>query len=409
MADTARYRLLETVRQYAAEKLGAAGEADAIRGRHRRHFVERILAVDLTGTGFFNPQWAQCTAIDNENYNAALASGHAASDIESATVILAGRGASWFWGAAVPTAVDSIDPEALTTADPSLHVAALSSLGFAGIQSGRWTVETAVPIFERAMAIAEERGTPADEGLACFALGYFALSRGDRRAARTWMERGIPCFADFPLAQCYAQHELGWIELTEGNAAAARQHFESMLTVLEMRSGSENPIAHVRAAVALCEAADGNVAQARSLARQALDESRQVPLAGVEVMALIRMSEVAALSGEPIGAELVEALHQLRRQGGLRWVAAALTMAAVAHEADGRPDTAARLLGGAGHVAEMLAEDPLPLAPLAALVMAMRHRIDAALGTAASAAAETAGGRLPVPALLDVALDGLAG
>jgi hypothetical protein len=161
--------------------------------------------------------------------------------------------------------------------------------------------------------------------------------------------------------------------------------------------------------VALCEAADGNVARARTLARQALDGSRQVPLAGVEVMALIRMSEVAALSGEPIGAELVEALHLLRRQGGLRWVTAALTMAAVAHEADGRPDTAARLLGGAGHVAEMLAEDPLPIAPLAAVVMAMRQRIEAALGTAAATAAETAGERLPVPALLDLALDGLAG
>ncbi|MCI0581480.1 MAG: AfsR/SARP family transcriptional regulator, partial [Chloroflexi bacterium] len=119
MADTARYRLLETVRQYAAEKLGAAGEADAIRGRHRRHFVGRILAADLTGTGFFNPQWAQHVAIDGENYNAALASGLVARDLEAATVILAGR-SSWFWGAAVPTAVDSVDPEALTAADPSL-------------------------------------------------------------------------------------------------------------------------------------------------------------------------------------------------------------------------------------------------------------------------------------------------
>ena len=72
MADTARYRLLETVRQYAAEKLGAAGEADAIRDRHRRHFVGRILAVDRDGTGFFDTQWAQHTAIDRENNNAAL-------------------------------------------------------------------------------------------------------------------------------------------------------------------------------------------------------------------------------------------------------------------------------------------------------------------------------------------------
>lgn len=49
MADTARYRLLETVRQYAAEKLGAAGETDAIQDLHRGHFVDRILR--RTGPG----------------------------------------------------------------------------------------------------------------------------------------------------------------------------------------------------------------------------------------------------------------------------------------------------------------------------------------------------------------------
>ncbi|MGQ0624674.1 MAG: ATP-binding protein, partial [Sporichthyaceae bacterium] len=407
MAEAARYRLLETVRQYAAEKLGAAGETDALGGRHRRHFVERIQAADPGGLKFLDPASAQYAAIDGENYNAALASGVLAGDFESATVILAGR-VSWFWGTPVPTAVDSIDPKALTSPNPSLHVAGLLSLGMAGIQSGRWTVETGIPIFERALAIAEKTGTPADEGFACFFLGYVALGRGERRAARTGLERAVRCFADRPLGLYYAQHELGWIELAEGNVAAARRQFESILTVLAGRPGSENPVAHARAAVALCDAANGNVARALTLARAALDESRQIPLAHVEVMALIRMSEVAALSGVPIGAELVEALHLLRRQGGLRWVAAALTMAAMAHEAAGRPEDAARLLGGAACVARMLAEDPLPIAPLGTVVTAMRHRIEAAIGAAACAAAATAGGQLPAPALLDLALDGLA-
>ena len=34
-----RYRLLETVRQYALEKLGESGEADVVRNRHRDHYV----------------------------------------------------------------------------------------------------------------------------------------------------------------------------------------------------------------------------------------------------------------------------------------------------------------------------------------------------------------------------------
>ncbi len=42
---TTRYRLLETMRQYALEKLGESGEADEVRGRHRDHYT--ALAGDL--------------------------------------------------------------------------------------------------------------------------------------------------------------------------------------------------------------------------------------------------------------------------------------------------------------------------------------------------------------------------
>ena len=40
-----RYRLLETMRQYALEKLGESDEADAVRDRHRDHYIDR--AADL--------------------------------------------------------------------------------------------------------------------------------------------------------------------------------------------------------------------------------------------------------------------------------------------------------------------------------------------------------------------------
>ena len=41
-----RYRLLETVRQYALEKLGESGEADVVRSRHRDHYTALVAAVD---------------------------------------------------------------------------------------------------------------------------------------------------------------------------------------------------------------------------------------------------------------------------------------------------------------------------------------------------------------------------
>jgi hypothetical protein len=41
ISGTMRYRLLESVRQYALEKLGESGEADAVRDRHRDHYTDR--------------------------------------------------------------------------------------------------------------------------------------------------------------------------------------------------------------------------------------------------------------------------------------------------------------------------------------------------------------------------------
>ncbi len=41
-----RYRLLETVRQYALEKLAESGEADAIRSRHRDYYISMAAALD---------------------------------------------------------------------------------------------------------------------------------------------------------------------------------------------------------------------------------------------------------------------------------------------------------------------------------------------------------------------------
>jgi predicted ATPase len=41
-----RYRLMETVRQYALEKLGESGEANQVRDRHRDHYTAMVALFD---------------------------------------------------------------------------------------------------------------------------------------------------------------------------------------------------------------------------------------------------------------------------------------------------------------------------------------------------------------------------
>jgi predicted ATPase len=79
----ARYRLLETVRQYALERLGESGEADAVRARHRDHYTAMAALLDTPARADYEPRLDQAeTEIDNlraafawsrENFDAELA------------------------------------------------------------------------------------------------------------------------------------------------------------------------------------------------------------------------------------------------------------------------------------------------------------------------------------------------
>ena len=84
-----RYRLLETVRQYAQEKLGESGEADAVRTRHRDYYTALAAVLDAPADSDYEQLLEQAeTEIDNlraafgwswENCDAELASALASS------------------------------------------------------------------------------------------------------------------------------------------------------------------------------------------------------------------------------------------------------------------------------------------------------------------------------------------
>jgi predicted ATPase/class 3 adenylate cyclase/DNA-binding CsgD family transcriptional regulator len=62
----ARYRMLETVRQYALEKLGESGEADTVRARHRDHYTALAVLLDAPGRSGYQRRVEQAEAeIDN--------------------------------------------------------------------------------------------------------------------------------------------------------------------------------------------------------------------------------------------------------------------------------------------------------------------------------------------------------
>jgi hypothetical protein len=67
-----RYRLLETLRAYAAERLAARGESEAVQRRHAEYYLALAEAADLGLRGPEQAQWAARLAREQDNIQAAL-------------------------------------------------------------------------------------------------------------------------------------------------------------------------------------------------------------------------------------------------------------------------------------------------------------------------------------------------
>lgn len=92
--DTARYRLLETVRQYGAERLAARGESDALRRVHATYFLGVAEQAEPHLTTAARPQWVRRLQHDLDNLRQALA--WSRDGDEDVHVRLVGV-LHWFW------------------------------------------------------------------------------------------------------------------------------------------------------------------------------------------------------------------------------------------------------------------------------------------------------------------------
>src|SRR6516164_4486661 len=268
-----RYRMLETVRQYAAEKLGESGEAEAVRSRHRDYYT--ALAVDAPAGRDYEQRVEQAeTEIDN--LRAAFAWSRENSDVALALVLASalqrlwqarGRvreGLAWFDAALADLdaqhlevaaavraraladnaslatwarATDSVDQaqQALAIArevdDPTLLARALTACGFTAASNA----EVAGPYFAEAIGLARALGDRWRLGqiLVWWATG--ALVAGDLVAARAAAEEGrhlTDAIGDrFNSRQCRVC--LGWAQLYQGDLAGAAAQFGEVMAEAE--------------------------------------------------------------------------------------------------------------------------------------------------------------------------------
>ena len=184
-----RYRLPETVRQYALEKLGESGEADAVRDSHRDHYTSMAAQFDTPTPAGFEHLLDQAE-IEIDNLRAAFAWSHEHHEIERALQLASSLYPLWLVRGRLLEGLAWFDSTGVS--DPGIEVgAAVRARALAdNAVLGAFTVRMhGIGQAEEALAIARELDEPvllARALTSCIAAAAF-----DAQAARPYIAEAI--------------------------------------------------------------------------------------------------------------------------------------------------------------------------------------------------------------------------
>ncbi|HET6948467.1 MAG TPA: tetratricopeptide repeat protein [bacterium] len=182
--EVTRYRLLETVRQYALEKLLAAGEAPGVRAGHRDWYLHRAEQAEDELHGAGQRVWFDLLEAEHDNLRAAMEWSGAEPSGAERTLRLAGS-LWWFWFVRgyLTEGRERIE-KALANDDVRSSVRARALVGTGGLASLQGDYEPAVRFAEEGVAIYRELGGDRDLAVGLTILGYVTARRGNYEAAR---------------------------------------------------------------------------------------------------------------------------------------------------------------------------------------------------------------------------------
>ena len=272
VADTGgeieRYRLLESTRAYALDKLAAVGERERLARRHGAYFCDRAQEADKSYGMGSTAAWL--AGLELDNYRAvlewALKDGH---DIALGGTVSGALGRLWssgglavegrYWIGLAQAGLDE-------SANP--QVAARLWLALAQLSETKRRQDSA----ERALALYESVSDGRGSAWALYDLGFSHLQMGRLEEASTVNTRALTamreCGDKWGVAVCLDQ--LASTQWYRGDVTGGRELFAQALEAYKAL-GAENGLAVGLTNLAELEFADGQVEQALSLAVEALE------------------------------------------------------------------------------------------------------------------------------------------
>jgi len=259
-----RFRMLETLHQYASARLRETGEEKMCKGRHAEHFIELVETENPAETVRRSASWRILIADDYSNIIAAMAWA-AAADTESLLRLVAPMGAYWVSSGYTGEGIQWISTALARPSRNSrarlmcqMYAAWLSWLGgdmpaahswAEGLEAAQGVVDdrrlesramhvrglvasfgdgdyaAGAELFNQALAMAREAGDRQGMAETLDTLGATTIFMGDLTTARRYLEEGLALSLSLgydngiSLAQCF----LGGVDFLEGSLQVAEQ------------------------------------------------------------------------------------------------------------------------------------------------------------------------------------------
>jgi predicted ATPase/DNA-binding winged helix-turn-helix (wHTH) protein len=244
--DGARYRLLETTRSYALEKLAETGETDGIKCRHAQYFRARLERASDEQLRMSQVGWRAIYLPELDNVRAALDWALGAGGNPAIGIALAGAAAPlWTMLSPMEEAVRRLEVALAQVAreTPASDQARLwHSLG---LVLGTSAPVRAVEASERATSLYRSLGDATGLGLSLLRLGRMRVFMGRFADAEPVFAEAWPSLerTGLPRVRAAYHRELGSLKMLTGDLASARTHFEKALTLFRDAGAESSALA----------------------------------------------------------------------------------------------------------------------------------------------------------------------
>ena len=311
-----RYTMLETVREYAVERLAEQDDAETVRRRHAAHF--RDLAIEARGfaRGPEQQEWFDRLELEQANVRAAL---------------------GWATDAEVDVALelaDALEPlwtrrhhrEALLVLDPLIRASAGARTDIrAGVLTIAGTLATeserqddAERWLEEALGLARDLGDSERTAWALKGLSRLMFARGDLAEARARSEQSLALFEQLedwvPVGG--RLNDLAMISRASGDLALARLFMERALAISRASGDPHGPPGDLHT-LGDIELDAENFERARELFAEALELTVQIGERYQTAHCLAGLAAVAGATGNPrVAAEIWSAVVEWERESG---------------------------------------------------------------------------------------------